>query len=95
MEKEKEQEIAKLQEALHEMRLQVEEVNSLLSKEKETAKKAIEEAVPVIQEATVYLQDTEKIDSLSAEIEKLKVIINTNIFQIMLIKLIKHHILLI
>ncbi|KMZ70180.1 Myosin-17 [Zostera marina] len=72
LEKEKEQEIAKLQEALHEMRLQVEEVNSLLSKEKETAKKAIEEAVPVIQEATVYLQDTEKIDSLSAEIEKLK-----------------------
>lgn len=92
LEKSKEQEIAKLQEALHEMHLQVEEANSLVSKEKEASKKAIEEAAPVIQETPVIVEDTEKIDSLIAEIENLKVIKIPIYSRWWWSKLIKHHI---
>ena len=73
LEETKAQEIAKLQDMLHEMQLQVEETNSLLIREREAARKAIEEAPPVIKETPVLVQDTEKIDSLTAEVEHLKV----------------------
>ncbi|XP_039117225.1 myosin-17-like isoform X2 [Dioscorea cayenensis subsp. rotundata] len=72
LEEAKAQEIAKLQETLHELQLQVEEANSLLIKEREAARKAIEDAPPVIKETPVLVQDTEKIDSLTAEVEQLK-----------------------
>ncbi|XP_057977579.1 myosin-17-like [Malania oleifera] len=72
LEEAKAQEIAKLQEALHAMQLQVEEANSMIVKEREAARKAIEEAPPVIKETHVIVQDTEKIDSLTAEVERLK-----------------------
>lgn len=58
---------------LHEMQLQVEEANALLIKEREAARKAIEEAPPVIKETPILVQDTEKINSLTAEVEHLKV----------------------
>lgn len=73
LEEAKTAEIAKLQETLHEMQLQAEEANSLLIKEREAARKAIEEAPPVIKETPVLVQDTEKINSLTAEVEHLKV----------------------
>ncbi|KAG1367580.1 myosin-17 [Cocos nucifera] len=72
LEETKAQEIAKLQDMLHEMQLQVQEANSLLIREREAARKAIEEAPPVIKETPVLVQDTEKIDSLTAEVEHLK-----------------------
>ncbi|KAH7651946.1 Non-specific serine/threonine protein kinase protein [Dioscorea alata] len=72
LEEVKAQEIAKLQETLHELQLQVEEANSLLIKEREAARKAIEDVPPVIKETPVLVQDTEKIDSLTAEVEQLK-----------------------
>ncbi|KAM6583545.1 hypothetical protein CsatB_010547 [Cannabis sativa] len=72
LEEEKAQEITKLQEALHAMQIQVEESNAAIVKEREIARKAIEEAPPVIKETPVLVQDTEKIDSLTAEVESLK-----------------------
>ncbi|RWV89107.1 hypothetical protein GW17_00048764, partial [Ensete ventricosum] len=51
---------------------QVEEAKSTVIKEREAARKAIEAALPIIKENPVLVQDTEKIDSLNAEIENLK-----------------------
>nr|CAD1824242.1 unnamed protein product [Ananas comosus var. bracteatus] len=75
LEEAKAQEIAKLQEMLHEMQLQVEEANAIVVKEREAARKAIEEAPPVIKETPVLVEDTEKINSLTAEVEQLKALV--------------------
>lgn len=64
--------MAKLQNALHAMQIQVEEANARVIKEREAAQKAIEEAPPVIKETPVLIQDTEKINSLLAEVSNLK-----------------------
>ncbi|KAF3960594.1 hypothetical protein CMV_014708, partial [Castanea mollissima] len=72
LEEEKGQEIAKLQDALHAMQIQVEEANARAIQEREAAQKAIEEAPPVIKETPVLIQDTKKIDSLTSEVESLK-----------------------
>lgn len=72
LEEEKAQEVAKLQDALHAMQTQVEEANARAIKEREAARKAIEEAPPVIKETPVIIQDTEKINSLLAEVNSLK-----------------------
>lgn len=71
------QEVAKLQEALHTMRLQLKETTAMVVKEQEAARVAIEEACSVNKEPVV-VEDTEKIDSLSNEIDRLKV--KTDIF---------------
>ena len=73
LEEAKAQEIAKLQETLHDMQLQVEEAKAMVVKEREAARKAIEDAPPVIKETPVLVEDTEKINSLTAEVEQLKV----------------------
>lgn len=73
LEEVKAQEIAKLQEALRIMHLQVEEANANVIKDREAARKAIEEAPPVIKETPVLIQDSKKIDLLSSEVENLKV----------------------
>ncbi|XP_022715196.1 myosin-17-like isoform X2 [Durio zibethinus] len=77
LEEAKAQEIAKLQDALHEMQLQVEEAKSMVIKEREAARKAIEEAPPVIKETPVIIQDTERINSLTSEVETLKALLLT------------------
>ena len=66
LEEAKAQEIAKLQEALHAMLVQVEEANSMVIKEREAARKAIEEAPPVIKETHVIIQDTPGLIHLSS-----------------------------
>ncbi|KAK1312173.1 hypothetical protein QJS10_CPA07g00336 [Acorus calamus] len=76
LEEAKAQEHAKLHEALHAMQLQVEEANTMLIKEREAARKAIEEAPPVIKETPVLVQDTEKIDALTSEVENLKALLS-------------------
>lgn len=73
MEESKAQEIAKLQDTLHAMQIQIEEANARVIKEQEAARKAIEDAPPVVKETPVLVQDTAKIDSLTAEVESLKV----------------------
>ncbi|OMO70685.1 IQ motif, EF-hand binding site [Corchorus capsularis] len=75
LEEAKAQEVAKLQDALHEMQLQVEEAKSMVIKEREAARKAIEEAPPVIKETPVIVQDTEKINALTSEVEELKALL--------------------
>lgn len=64
-------EVAKLQEALHTMRSQLKESTVMVLKEQEAARKAIEEA-SLVNKEPVVVEDTEKISSLSNEIEKLK-----------------------
>ncbi|CAI9293166.1 unnamed protein product [Lactuca saligna] len=72
LEETKAQEAAKLQEALRVMQIQIDEANAKVIKEREAARKAIEEAPPVVKETPVIIQDTEKVDSLTAEVESLK-----------------------
>lgn len=74
LEETKAQEIAKLQDALEVMQKKVDEANALVVKEREAAKKAIEEAPPVIKETPVYVEDTKKVESLMEENRSLKVI---------------------
>lgn len=73
MEETKAQEITRLQEALRASQIQMEEAKSKAIQEQEVARKAIKEALPVIKETPVIVQDTKKIDALTAEIESLKV----------------------
>ncbi|KAI3874409.1 hypothetical protein MKW92_047464 [Papaver armeniacum] len=75
MEESKSQELSKLQDTLRAMELQVEEANAMVIKEREAARKAVEEAPPVIKETPVLVQDTEKIDSLTAEVDSLKTLL--------------------
>lgn len=56
------------------MRKKVDETNVLLVKEREAAKKAIEEAPPVVTETQVLVEDTQKIEALTEEVQGLKVI---------------------
>ncbi|XP_052114569.1 myosin-17 [Arachis duranensis] len=72
LEEEKAQDIAKLKDAVRSMQIQVEEANAMVLKEREAAWKAIEEAPPVIKETPVIIQDTLKMNSLIAEVSKLK-----------------------
>ncbi|CAA0814367.1 Myosin-11 [Striga hermonthica] len=72
LEETKAQEITKLQNTIEDMQKKVDETNALLIKEREAAKKAIEEAPPVVKETPVYIEDTKKIESLTEEIDKLK-----------------------
>ncbi|XP_077248114.1 myosin-11-like [Tasmannia lanceolata] len=72
VEEAKGQEILKLQNSLQAMQNKVDEANSMLVKEREASRKAIEEAPPIVKETPVIVQDTEKIDALTAEVESLK-----------------------
>ncbi|XP_072971215.1 myosin-6-like isoform X1 [Typha angustifolia] len=73
MEEAKTQENTKLQTALHEMQQQFKETKDMLVKERESAKKAAE-VVPVIKEVPVV--NTELMDKLKVENEKLKALVN-------------------
>ena len=78
LEEAKAQEIAKMQSSLEAMQVKVDEANAIAAREKEAAKKAIEEAPPVVKETPVYVEDTKKVESLTEEVNKLKVIILLN-----------------
>ncbi|CAK8544805.1 unnamed protein product [Lathyrus sativus] len=72
LEESKAQEIAKLQNSLQDLQSKADETNAMLVKERENAKKTIEEAPPVIKETQVIVEDTQKVESLTAEVESLK-----------------------
>ncbi|XP_058738676.1 myosin-11-like [Vicia villosa] len=72
LEESKAQEIAKLQNSLQDLQSKSDETNAILVKEREIAKKSIEEAPPVIKETQVIVEDTQKVESLTAEVESLK-----------------------
>ncbi|KAL9275667.1 Myosin-11-like protein, partial [Drosera capensis] len=77
LEESKEKEISKLQQSLQEMRMKVDEANALVVKEREAARKAVEEAAAAaaaaVKETPVPVEDTEKIDRLTAEVDHLNV----------------------
>ncbi|XP_021768866.1 myosin-9-like [Chenopodium quinoa] len=73
LEESKEQEIAKLQQSLQDMQRRNDETNELLVKEREASQKAVIEAASVVKETPVTVEDTEKIETLIAEINYLKV----------------------
>ncbi|GJT52189.1 myosin-17-like protein [Tanacetum coccineum] len=75
LEESKAQETAKLQDALRAMQIQIDEANAKVIKEREAARKAIEEAPPVVKETPIIVQDTEKVDTLTAEVESLKTLL--------------------
>nr|KAJ0194255.1 hypothetical protein LSAT_V11C800425910 [Lactuca sativa] len=80
LEEAKGHEILKLQNSLQSIHAIVHETYALLTKDKEreSAQKAVEEASAIVQETTpIHVEDTEKIDKLSAEVEKLKVMLVT------------------
>ncbi|KAK6164543.1 hypothetical protein DH2020_001407 [Rehmannia glutinosa] len=76
LEEAKGQEIIKLQQSLEAMQSKMDETNALLVKEREAAQKAIEEASAIVQETPVPVEDTAKIEALTADMEKLKVILD-------------------
>ncbi|AEE28340.1 Myosin family protein with Dil domain-containing protein [Arabidopsis thaliana] len=73
LEEAKTQEILKLKSSFEEMRKKVDETNALLLKEREAAKKAAEEAPPVIKETQILVEDTKKIELMTEELESVKV----------------------
>ncbi|GAB2262831.1 hypothetical protein Droror1_Dr00003828 [Drosera rotundifolia] len=77
LEESKEKEISKLQQSLQEMRMKVDEANALVAKEREAAWKAVEEAAAAaaaaVKETPVPVEDTKKIDRLTAEVDHLNV----------------------
>lgn len=75
LEETKAQEITKLQNLVEDLQKRVDETNALLVKEREASRKAIEEAPPVIKETPVYIEDTKKIESLTVEVDGLKVMV--------------------
>lgn len=77
MEEAKRQEIIILRNSLKAMEDKVDDMNAMLAKEQEAAEKAIEEAPPVFKGAPILVQDTEKMGSLTAEVEHLMVIAYT------------------
>jgi myosin-5 len=72
LEEAKAQELSKLQSSMEALQAKLDETSAKLVKEREVAR-AIEEAPPVVQQTEVLVQDTEKVDSLTAEVEELKV----------------------
>ncbi|GAB4841690.1 hypothetical protein Ancab_022412 [Ancistrocladus abbreviatus] len=73
LEESKEQEVSKLQQCLQEMQMKIDETNALLVKERESARKAVEEAAATaIKETPLPVEDTEKIVRLTAEVDDLK-----------------------
>ncbi|XP_042444067.1 myosin-17-like [Zingiber officinale] len=77
LEESKAHEVHKFQTMLSEMQLQVEETKLMLIREHDAARKALEEAPPVIKETTILVQDMEKIYSLTAQVEQLKALLQT------------------
>lgn len=67
--------MAKLHEQLRQMQMQMEEAKATVLKEREAARKAIEEAPPVVKETLIHVEDTAKVNSLTTEVEQLKVYI--------------------
>ncbi|XP_059628497.1 myosin-11 [Cornus florida] len=77
LEESKTQEMTKLQNSLQTMKNKIDETNAMLVKEKEAARKAIEEAPPVIKETPVYVEDTKKVESLTADVERLEALLQS------------------
>ncbi|XP_023769124.1 myosin-11 isoform X1 [Lactuca sativa] len=72
LEEAKAQEALKFQNSLEGIQKKLDEANALAVKEREAAKKAIDEAPAVVEEKEIVIEDTKKIESLTAEVDELK-----------------------
>lgn len=75
LEEAKAQEITKLQLAIEKLQVQAEEANSMLAKEREVAKTAVQQAQAVIKEVPVV--DTAQVEKLTNENEELKALVES------------------
>lgn len=76
LEEGKSQDSSKLQQSVEAMQIKLDEANAQLVHEREIsqkAQKAVEEAVAIVHETPVPVEDTAKIEALTAEMEKMKV----------------------
>lgn len=73
IEQERAAEACRLREMVDVLQQAVEDAEVRVIAEREAAKKAIAEAPPVIKEIVVQVVDTDKVDSLAAEVARLKV----------------------
>ncbi|KAF0916335.1 hypothetical protein E2562_005934 [Oryza meyeriana var. granulata] len=76
-EKERAEEMCRLREMVDVLQQAVEDAEVRVIAEREAAKKAIAEAPPVIKEIVVHVEDTEKVDSLTDELGRLKDLLGT------------------
>ncbi|XP_075508017.1 myosin-9-like isoform X1 [Primulina tabacum] len=72
LEEAKSQEITKLQQSLEDTQSKLNETSALLLKEREAAQRAIEEASSIVIETPIPVEDTAKIEAITAEMEQLK-----------------------
>lgn len=73
LEEAKSQEALKFQASLDAMQKKLDEANAIAVKEREAAKKAIDEAPALVEEKEVVIEDTKKIESLTEQVDDLKV----------------------
>lgn len=73
LERERFNELCRLHEMVDVLQQAVEDAEVRVIAEREAALKAIAEAPPVIKEKVVLVEDTEKVNSSKAEVERLKV----------------------
>ncbi|KAJ8559335.1 hypothetical protein K7X08_003393 [Anisodus acutangulus] len=74
LEERKDQEIAKLKNSLRDMQSNLNETNTLPIREHEAAPKAIEGDSSIVEKKPVPVEDDEKTEALTAEVERLKVL---------------------
>ncbi|KAL6615030.1 hypothetical protein ACP70R_037300 [Stipagrostis hirtigluma subsp. patula] len=72
LERERLEEMCRLREMVDVLQQAVEDAETRAINEREAAKKAVAEAPPVIKETVVLVEDTEKVNSLHAEVGRLK-----------------------
>ncbi|XP_071734137.1 myosin-9-like isoform X1 [Rutidosis leptorrhynchoides] len=72
LEEAKAQEALKFQTSLEAMQKKLDEANAIAIKEREAAKKAIDEAPALVEEKEVVVEDTKKIESLTGQVDEFK-----------------------
>ncbi|GJY30391.1 myosin-11 isoform X1, partial [Tanacetum coccineum] len=77
LEEAKASEAHKFQTSLEALQKKLAEANATVVKEKEAARKAIQEAPPVVQEKEIIIEDTKRIESLTKEVNSLKALLDS------------------
>ncbi|KAD0611557.1 hypothetical protein E3N88_43986 [Mikania micrantha] len=72
LEEAKAQDLIKFQNSLEAMQKKLDEANAMAVKEREAARKAIDEAPAVVEEKEIVIEDTKKIETLNEQIDDLK-----------------------
>lgn len=73
MEEAKAQESIKYQDTIEDLQKKLEEAIAMAVKEREAAKKAIDEVRAAVEEKEIVIEDTKKLESLNEQVSDLKV----------------------